>query len=130
GFRLCTLISAISRYNLTSIGIKFADESTFGSGTFFSFVVVRFRVINIGNTRSFIELFYDSYKKHLLSGYEFVITHNTMKCKKKWQKTAIFQGFLSVFINEMWLRDRTSGWGLNSNKRTKIRYTRDDYRTT
>ena len=38
-----------------------------------------------------------------------------MKCKKKWQKTAIFQGFLSVFINEMWLRDRTSGWGLNSN---------------
>ena len=99
-------------------------------GTFFSFVVVRFRVINIGNTRSFIELFYDSYKKHLLSGYEFAITHNTMKCKKKWQKTAIFQGFLGVFINEMWLRDRTSGWGLNSNKRTKIRYTRDDYRTT
>jgi len=44
-------------------------------------------------------------EKHLLHGYELIITHNSIKSNKKWQKSAIFQGIFDAYVNKIWLRD-------------------------
>lgn len=43
-----------------------------------------------------------------------------MKAIKKWLKIAIFKKFQCFYVNEIWLRERTSDLGMNSYKERKF----------